>query len=77
MKEPVIQLKEMFIYNSKDMNKPGQISGLYTAGLFKGTYYRVRFPRTSEVEYINICDVKYDVDKDLYYYDDKNVAKRK
>ena len=77
MKEPVIQLKEMFIYNSKDMNKPGQISGLYTAGPFKGTYYRVRFPRTGEVEYINICDVRYYVDKDLDFYDDKNVVKRK
>ena len=77
MKEPVIQLKEMFIYNSKDMNKPGQISGLYTAGLFKGTYYRVYFPRTGEIEYVNIRNVRYDPEKVLYCYDDKNVIKKK
>ena len=77
MKESVIQLKEMFIYNSKDMNKPGQITGLYSAGLCKGTYYRVYFPRTGEIEYVNIRNVRYDPEKVLYQYDDKNVIKKK
>ena len=31
MEKSTIQLKEIFIYNSKDMNKPGQITGLYSA----------------------------------------------
>ena len=77
MERPTIQLKEMFIYNSKDMNNPGQICGLYTAGLFRGNYHRIHFPKTGEIEYVNLCDVKYDVDKDLYYYDDKYVVNKK
>ena len=61
----------------EDMNKPGQITGLYSAGLCKGTYYRVYFPRTGEIEYVNIRNVRYDREKVLYCYDDKNVIKKK
>lgn len=69
-------MKEIFIYNTKDMNNPGQIDGMYSKGVYKSNYYRVKFVRTGDVEYIDFCDVHFDVDKDLFYYNPEDVVEK-
>ena len=66
-------MKEIFIYNTKDMNNPGQIDGMYSKGAYKSKYYRIKFVRTGKVEYVNFCDVHFDVEKNLFYYNPVNV----
>ena len=44
-------MKEIFIYNTKNMKNPGQINGIYSKGAYKSKYYRISFVRTGEVEY--------------------------
>ena len=69
-------MKEIFIYNTKNMKNPGQINGIYSKGAYKSKYYRISFVRTGEVEYVDICDVHLDVDKNLFYDNPEYVVEK-
>ena len=69
-------MKEIFIYNTKNMKNPGQINGIYSKGAYKSKYYRVKFVRTGEVEYIDFCDVHFDIERNLFYYSPEDVVEK-
>ena len=69
-------MKEIFIYNTKNMKNPGQIKGIYSAGPYKSRYYRIQFTRTGEVEYVNFCDVHFNLEKEYFYYNPEDIIEK-
>ena len=69
-------MKEIFIYNTKNMKNPGQINGIYSKGAYKSKYHRISFVRTGEVEYVVFLYVDFYVDKILFYYNPENVVEK-
>lgn len=62
-------MKEIFIYNTKNMNNPGQIKGTYKKE--SDLYYRVQFVRTGEIEYVKWNDAYYDSINECICYKQK------
>ena len=52
------------------------LEGIYSKGAYKSKYYRVKFVRTGEVEYIDFCDVHFDIERNLFYYSPEDVVEK-
>ena len=61
-------MRLLYIYDTNENNLIGYVVGLYTDdNTNNNMYYKIKYPRTSAIKYVNVNDVQMDDQGRLYY----------